>query len=827
MLSILGKDGTAEIESEDWEKIAALAEQLGVTEPTPLQQFRDAKYYRERLSLQRYDTILDDSHDIGYNTLHRMNFRLTLSPARKRSDSIAAVSVRVREPRDPRLLFDHYGRLVVETRKRMSELVKSLMADRMTVLESKYEFLPSELDLIDQLLHDKVSEIVRVDNGFQNDATISLEADNLIDHLIDLILEQQADLEEAQARSFLYRRISDIGNPSLTSELLQDYPKNRLSYWKQSSQLTRYAVNATQNLIDRCDVPTSLLKLSPRDFSGSSKRFYELQTEYINSLVDAASAENGGDGDKTDEQLQKEVKQRRQKLRAFKARLASSFAETLARDFSYRCSPTNMNQIILAKLRLLGRLQLLERTSEQSLASCASRDFGMREEYLAFIGGEMPPPEQKAALEDACPNTSLFDTTQILANRVAITGNDYARIGIVMAMHHKLSNLQLDTSSSNLKLGDYFDFDVTNCNLKSCDLRTRSKAEALAGRSIHVRQAARKLLQSTDERETNLVSAFKSLENSIAPKDKSSHRKADALDSDMESKPVGPSNDNYLLRRIRLEKELSEMERRIQEAGREEALRLYLKLRCFADARSYTVWPRSGERLATLERDSSQSGARFDIDSTLQKFIGLQASSDASSILRQERDHIFGIGDWGNDPKQFEKGSDEELKPCTKELEAFLDSYKPNGTFIGEYASDVHQSTLAPTVKTWWKKVEKEFETDPSEKCEKVDCKMGLEDLMRIAHRLELPNAETNFSWIIAPRRETPQRATRHVPMSLPLSALISLPSWWGHAELEIATCWVRPKDLRNRITQGDLCGDPDEPKKRGYASHVARAVAG
>ena len=85
------------LEGADPRTTLELLQTLNSLEPSPLRAFEAARNYRERLALQRYETILDDAHDIGENTLHRLNFRLTIAPARSRTDSLIGVSL----PRTP------------------------------------------------------------------------------------------------------------------------------------------------------------------------------------------------------------------------------------------------------------------------------------------------------------------------------------------------------------------------------------------------------------------------------------------------------------------------------------------------------------------------------------------------------------------------------------------------------------------------------------------------------------------------------------------------------------------------------------------------------
>jgi hypothetical protein len=80
----------------------------------------------------------------------------------------------------------------------------------------------------------------------------------------------------------------------------------------------------------------------------------------------------------------------------------------------------------------------------------------------------------------------------------------------------------------------------------------------------------------------------------------------------------------------------------------------------------------------------------------------------------------------------------------------------------------------------------------------------ALETIARIASaRREI---ETSFAWIVAPRDEQADGRTRHIAMSLPLSAIVSVPSWWGALQIEVTTCWIRPSKIRDQMEPDSLC---------------------
>jgi len=81
------------------------------------------------------------THDLGENTLHRLNFRLTLQPAASRTDSLAGISVVVQEAFDNSLILESYAKLVVASRKKLEELVKKLLIDRASIFDYKNDIV--------------------------------------------------------------------------------------------------------------------------------------------------------------------------------------------------------------------------------------------------------------------------------------------------------------------------------------------------------------------------------------------------------------------------------------------------------------------------------------------------------------------------------------------------------------------------------------------------------------------------------------------------------------------------------------------------------------
>src|SRR5262249_25603879 len=123
--------------------------------------------------------------------------------------------------------------------------------------------------------------------------------------------------------------------------------------------------------------------------------------------------------------------------------------------------------------------------------------------------------------------------------------------------------------------------------------------------------------------------------------------------------------------------------------GQREALRLFLELSCFANARSYTVWPRASERDTTIEaaRDVAKGGIA-DLWSGV-----VNAQMSAETARRRDLDHIFGIGDWGVLADDGRPGH------CAPELMTILAEYPVEMNFVDW----LKQGKLSdPDFSGWW-----------------------------------------------------------------------------------------------------------------------------
>ncbi|MEO1190617.1 MAG: hypothetical protein AAFY02_02600 [Pseudomonadota bacterium] len=79
--------------------------------------------------------------------------------------------------------------------------------------------------------------------------------------------------------------------------------------------------------------------------------------------------------------------------------------------------------------------------------------------------------------------------------------------------------------------------------------------------------------------------------------------------------------------------------------------------------------------------------------------------------------------------------------------------------------------------------------------------------------------AKTHFGWVFFPRSNPDDGLSgeSHVPDNVLVSALVSVPSWWGYLRLKVETCWMDADDLHTIAGVDDLCADRG---RRAFQSH-------
>lgn len=253
-----------------------------------------------------------------------------------------------------------------------------------------------------------------------------------------------------------------------------------------------------------------------------------------------------------------------------------------------------------------------------------------------------------------------------------------------------------------------------------------------------------------------------------------------------------------------------------QEFGRQEALRLYLELSCFAHVRSYTVWPRAGERLSVVSAESARRGVSGLFSNISNDLLSIRGSENVEDIRISETDHIYGLTDWG-DLKAGTTGN--EAISCSHVIRQILDGLSMDSELLEEgdllkqartAIEDIQRGDLGPRGQDWLKRIlDIMKQEEPSCDEELSDDCFTLDSLAWAAMRTR--PLHSSFAWIVSPRNVSWTGVKAHVPMNLPLAAMISVPSWWGHLELEVDTCWIRPRDLRENFLIENLCAEDDD----------------
>ncbi|WP_162932992.1 hypothetical protein [Roseovarius sp. EL26] len=331
-------------------------------------------------------------------------------------------------------------------------------------------------------------------------------------------------------------------------------------------------------------------------------------------------------------------------------------------------------------------------------------------------------------------------------------------IGVVHLVKAELENTPIDTVGRVKQLEDYFHLDTRDCDIRNCQIAVMTKAE----------QEREKLAQQRIK-----YKRYKS--------------------------PTKVEFDAI----IKGDRET------VQRTGNNEALRLFAELSCFSNARSYTVYPRKGAGRNVQHTQSEQR--------TLWSLFGaanLSVSDGNTQSERSRRNSIFGIGDSGDDQR------DKELE-CGPSFLYILNNLEPTDDIVGFIRTSMNDG--AAGLEPHWLVVGKCLLHAEVDSSRPNDLKIAREaclgknppvhkdapefDIYHLTSAVRhLRQRETTVSWIVQPL-DTNGRGMRHELKNEPLSALVSIPSWWPGVEMVIETCWVRPRWIGNDTSKG-LCQD-------------------
>ena len=670
----------------------------------PKTEFLEAHEFRQYLVQKKYESVLDDAHDTHSNTLHRLNLNLFLSPGRKYSSSIAAVSIRLQQPTDPQWILHEYGTLLLDIREELSATADRLLEDRFSMLRpDNITPLPSEIDrLLRQEINKHAKRHRRDSSKLIQDAIQSYEND-----------------DRGRSVGELKRQVRALAPGTDIGILLDKYffpvmkPNNN-----QQPSGPRIAAGILSELQGRCSDKVSLLTLLPPEFFASlayGKMIADLKTKWTRVFPE----------DQPDD-----VK-----------------LEVALRDILYEaklqipCPRQEPSMTSAAMFEVLGRLAIKENLPDWA-DSC------------------IPKPGQPM-IEFQRESSKKFDFIENYkkCNRLK---NKLTAIGGVHLVKAELAGRRIDYVGGVRGLEEFFYFDTDECDLNTCKIAVKTTAES-------VRDVILK------------------------------------------------ANGNGFL--------TSAQAQYAQHIGNNKALQLFVELSCFSNARSYTVYPRKGAGRNVLNLDSEE-----------RSFFGVlgmssASASDSQSRIEQKRHNsVFGIGDAGRKPHGQNLACERSLLTAINSMKKAKFPQNPVDKLRQMLRGNADELDLhwAATFKCLLAIEVNHTGGRPQgrEECHKKGVKLPDKKMdsvpwhtFNIYHLTSviryLRQRDMTVSWVVHP---ADQGAQGHEIQSEPLSALISIPSWWSGVELVVETCWVRPKWLGGDKGEG-LCRQSTEEKNESIVS--------
>ena len=688
-----------------------LLKDAGGLSPSPQAAFDSAWDFRERLSQERYATILDDAHDLGENTLHRLNFNLTVVPARASTDLLVAVGVRIGETFDSQQVMELYSRLVVDARKKMQESVEQVLSDRALIFSNdiSYRLDPTEESFINLTVVKKFNSFflpVKHTLPLAMSLAENKSEDDLINGIINGIKKNDA--------SGSWSGLIEEGGTAAEKDKVAFLPV------------------AVQKFKNECR-PYTLVELDPENKSAAlnekkyrvaelKREIAALQATYVSSN---SIARKGIDAIMRNKEYE----------------LSESEGMLRQKQISITCV-SQKNSAIIASLRLIG--------IEYHLWNDLRGKFGQKytcfgikramEAAVSIVLGEDKRIDDLSMQQGYRTCDPVIIAARLLRMRVDSTGAEIGLTGLAVVLTEFLNERPMESATRKGSLKGFFEFSVESCTVEHCQIQVRTISES----APHTSEAY-------------------------------------------------PNGD--------------------PEVGRREALRLFLTLTCFANVRSYTVWPRAGDRgtIVGAERETMVGKLADALG-----FLDIQGDAETKLLRasRDERDHVFGIGDWGspkrnqstldgNETAQFENQDTNE--PCTSEMMAALAEYDVGKDFYVW----VNEQPKGGVVRNWWldrvvKPCEERHKYEGTAILKICQNPRDIRELAALA--VSERGRTTSFGWIVSPWQEGFGRQSYQKRLSQPLSALVSLPSWWGRLTMEVTTCWVRPRKLRGELAPVSLC---------------------
>lgn len=651
--------------------------------PSPQIAFEEARDLREHLSQLRYETILDDAHDLGENTLHRLNFHLTVAPARTTTDSLAAVSIRMSEGFEGSRLIDSYAKLMIEIKKKMQETVVQLLSDRSLIFD---RYKPYRLDPTEEAQVSKIAS-----------TSIKSLSHSTYNELNDILSNEIISHYNKQEESIKSEAMSVLKKETITQDWDNTLDIENAQHLTAVDILARNTANSCNNnsninysLLESSEHHPSRIALLARFQQLKEKVDLERSKENEVFYTKKLTIQNVDNKPVSDQESPGETKSDSVRRAENELQL---YWYTITKPITLTCW-NNKNVVLMSKLRVLGILYYLHLRKIESGMECGNVPTATAVRIvLGLTQAEKPALQNRL---NACG-----DGTQVaedLRKRLRSTGAEIGQMGLAFVFHEILSKKLMETTLREGRLGAFFKFSIDDCTVEHCQIKVETLSETY---------------------------------------------------DDIRKK---------------------------QTIGWQEAYRLFLELNCYAYARSYTIWPRLSERYTSIGATRKSGKGILSLWRTM-----MTAEGNTETAGRQDPAHIFGIGDWGAE------GPIKDVERCPPQV-----MEKLNKVSIGNNAlADISLN-----------------QGDPP--------RAHKEDLRTTAKETAEKSAvDTHVNWIVAPRQEEGERRPRHVASSRALSAIVSLPSWWAKLNVEITTCWVRPRNLQDRVAAGSLCEGVEGKKVR------------
>ena len=719
---------------------------------SPLDEFSAAQEYRLNLVQQKFQSVLDDAHDTDSNTLQRLNFNMTILPGRNYSTSVAAVSIRLQQPEDPEWLLQKYGELLVDVREELQNTARRMIDDRMSIdrPDSNYA-LSSDIDhLLRTVLLNSAKRSVVDHNPYSAEAQVKMYVGQAQDRLRDDYVSLITGSFQAQLLNVATG--TDIG-PVLANYFFArptQRPTQRPAPGQTLETKVQTASNQGQPGPPRQAPPKqpSQLDISLQRLEGSC-----LRTDNLVSVWSLLPVEFG-----TSKEYQRLVEEYSSNAAHFQVHEASENGDQTRP--AARVGPE------------VGLRELLAQSTVR--VTCPERPAKLAHKAMLQALGWLELPQNakpvwaKGCFHPAGPSDDYFKNPLEKYRSCFELRRGLLKIGVVKLVHAELMTTPIDTVGRVRHLTDYFDISSDRCDLKTCEIVVRTISER--------------------QREAKLEAiGFDPLQHGRLSESQMKHIHAD----------------------------VDEIEKTALTTGRQEALRLFAELSCFANARSYMVYPRQG-----LGQNIARSDQR---NWAMAWLLGENSVGSKSRVAMEDherKNRVFGIGDSGLE-------TDNGHLECGPSFLWILNNVSVEGDLIDRFETLLANPDSSPLDKVWLFNLAclLEIETQASKNGEKLaaqnQCREKAENYAKnkgsafpqpenfnLNHVTSvvrfLRKKHTTISWVVQPEDMWLQ-GTRHSARSVPLSAIVSLPSWWPGVEIFAETCWLRPRNV-NLQSGRSLC---------------------